>query len=291
MSNQTTFLFLALGDKFTYHLQTIFSLLSIAKFQRTNSQFLIYTDQPEQYKWLADTAIIHTIDQQVAQEWMGSSAYFYRIKIMAMLDAAQKYDGHLIFLDADTFVMQDLTPLTEQLTLGFSFLHIQEKLISDPKGTNDHKRMWKAISGKTINDIKMDESIRMWNSGIIALNTNDKLVLLEQVRSFNDRLCEMQVASRVKEQFAFSVILEKQSQLKIANNWILHYWGNKEEWHQKILDFLMPQLLAGKNPLEVAKSINPADWKKIPYHRHVSSLKKSVLAYYNPKKDRILTVE
>jgi len=151
--------------------------------------------------------------------------------------------------------------------------------------------MWRAIRNTTIDHIQMDKNIRMWNSGIIALNNQDKIKLLDAVLLFNDTLCDQKIVCRVKEQFAFSVILEKHGNLNVADAWILHYWGNKEEWHQKIIAFMMPLLLSATHPQEVAALINIAEWKKIPYHRHISSLKRRLLKFCANKKDRILNIE
>lgn len=291
MGLNTTFMYVALGEKFTYHLQTIFSLLSIVKFKSDPTKYVVYTDHPEYYKWLSPLIEIREIDTPTFEKWIGPTQYFYRTKIKAMQDAASKDDGHLVFLDSDTMVIRDLTSLIEQLSAGKNFLHVKEMLMSDRHITNEHKRMWKIIQKTEINHILMDESIRMWNSGIIALNHQDKINLLDEVLLFNDTLCEQNIVCRVKEQFAFSVVLEKHGNLKVADAWILHYWGNKEEWHQKILAYICPQLLAGMTPEEVASSIDLKEWTKIPYHRHVSSFKKQLLKFSANKKDRILTIE
>jgi hypothetical protein len=208
-----------------------------------------------------------------------------------MQDAALKDDGHLIFLDSDTMAIRDLSSLVDQLSAGHNFLHLKEMFMTDKHITNEHKRMWKIIRGTTINTIFMDETIQMWNSGIIALNKQDKIKLLDDVLLFNDTLCEQNIVCRVKEQFAFSVVLEKHGNLKVADSWILHYWGNKEEWHQRILEFITPHLLSANKPDEVASLIDTASWIKIPYHRHVSSLKKRLLKVCITKKDRVLIIE
>ncbi|CDS91764.1 hypothetical protein MUK51_00385 [Sphingobacterium faecium] len=291
MNLKTTFIYIALGEKFAYHLQTIFSLLSLVKFRSEATKYIIYTDHPEYYKWLSALIEIRNIHIATFENWIGPTQYFYRTKIKAMQDAALKDDGHLIFLDSDTMAIGPLDQLIAQLSSGHNFLHLKERFLSDKQITNDHKRMWKIIGGTKINNILMDDTIRMWNSGIIALNQQDKIKLLDDVLLFNDTLCNQNIVCRVKEQFAFSVVLEKHGNLNVADSWILHYWGNKEEWHQKILDFLMPLLLAAHKPEDVADLIDTEEWIKTPYHRHISSFKKRLLKFCINKKDRTLTIE
>ena len=62
----------------------------------------------------------------------------------------------------------------------------------------------------------------MYNAGVIGLDSTDAS-LLEDVLKLTDQLCE-QSDLHVLEQFAFSYILARKTQLQEADDLVFHYW-------------------------------------------------------------------
>ncbi len=278
-STKATFIVLSFGENQVYHLQAHMALLSAKKFSSEKIQFVVYTDSPQFYRWL-DFALVREVSRERVVEWIDKYDYFYRVKIMAMIDAAKKDDHHLIYIDTDVIINQNLESLIVSLSAGNSHMHCNEGLLVEDHAV-DKKDMWERVKNKKYANILIDEKTCMWNSGLIALNSKEKLQLLNKTLEVNDQFCIDGIECRVKEQFAFGVVLNGTSKLKEAREWAIHYWGNKEEWSEKISTFLSRELLKGHTALEAANEIDIKSWEKLPINRHQRSWNKKFHKWAN----------
>lgn len=276
----TTYVLISFGENLDFHSQANFCFLTLKKFAQTNSKFVIYTDHPEFYKWVNSFVEIRAIQKSQIQEWIGEYGYFYRVKLKVLLDASERYDGHLVYLDSDTIVTKDLNEMSLKLNEGFSLMHLKENILSQDKAS-DKKAMWNKIKGQSYAQIVIDNTTAMWNSGVIALPQESKLELLSKSLIINDQLCVEGIECRVKEQFAIGIVLENTKKLIEARKWIIHYWGNKEEWNLKINLFFSKENQFSLSAESAVDRINISDWTLIPINRTKTSMGKRLIRYSN----------
>lgn len=255
----TTFLYIAFGDNLTNHTMGNFSLLTMKRFAPPNSKFVIYTDRVDSYRWL-DFVEIRQLDERILADWHGPHNFVWRVKIMAMLDSANKDKGHLVYLDTDTFALESLSPMIAELEKGRCMMHERESLLSEDRAKNK-MLMWKQTQNKTFGGVTITAQTAMWNAGVIALSANNKLELLNKALASVDEMCEQNVERWLIEQLSVSLVLANSNNLMSAEKWIAHYWGNKDGMLRNIqilFSQILQQMIA---PQEAAKLIDIAVWK------------------------------
>lgn len=269
----TTYVLISFGENLDFHSQANFCFLTLKKFAASNSRFVIYTDHPEFYQWVSSFVEIRTIQKKQIQEWIGKYNYFYRVKLKVLLDVCQKDQGHIIYLDSDTISVRSLTEMIQKLDAGFSFMHLKENLLFEDTA-KDKKDMWERTKTRSYSGILINEKTPMWNSGVIAIPEKDKVALLTKALEINDQLCEEGVECRVKEQFAIGVVLENTGRVLESRQWILHYWGNKDEWNLTINNYFSKLHQCGVSALSAVKLVEIQDWVKLPINRAKTSIGK-----------------
>lgn len=256
----TVFLFFAFGANLTNHSMAYFSILTLKKFAPANSKYVMYTDRPDFYKYLSPIVETRLLDEKTLKDWHGPHNFVWRVKIMAMLDSAQKDRGHLVYLDTDTFALESLTPMIEKLQNGANMMHESESLLSEDRAKNK-MLMWKQTQNKTFGGMTITSQTAMWNAGVVALNAKDKLELLNKALQSTDEMCEQKVERWLIEQLSISLSLASSKTLIPAAPWMAHYWGNKDGMLRNIQIFLTQLLQQSINPLDALNLINISEWK------------------------------
>ena len=257
----TTFLFLAFGTNTTNHAMANFSIVSLKKFAPANSTFIIYTDKPEYYQYLAAIAETRILDEAKLADWQGKHKFLWRIKIMAMLDSAQKDPGHLVYVDTDTFALGDLSPMITKLEQGSCFMHVKESLLSNDKAKNK-KLMWQQAQNKKFGGMLVDQNSAMWNAGVVAINAENKTALLTKALMSTDEMCEQNVERWLIEQFSLSQALSSTGKIERCDQWIAHYWGTKDLVIQNIHLLFSQTLLQKTSVAGLVNSIDFPAWKE-----------------------------
>ena len=258
----TTFLYLAFGLNTTNHTMTYFSFLTLKKLAPANSHFVIYTDTPEYYKALAPHLETRLLSEATLNEWRGKHNFLWRIKIMAMLDSAQKDPGHLIYLDTDTFALENMTSMIQQLEAGTCLMHVRESLLSEDKAKNK-VLMWNQTQNKTFGGMLVHSQSAMWNAGVVAMSADSKISLLTKALQSTDEMCEQNVEQWLIEQFSLSQALSSTGKIEACDKWIAHYWGYKKEFIQKIDSLLSTAFQKKLSLAEIENQIDINEWKKI----------------------------
>lgn len=256
----TTFLFFAFGPNVNNHALAAFSILTLKKYAPANSHYVMYTDRPDFYKYLSLIMETRLLDEKTLKDWHGPYNFVWRVKIMAMLDSAQRDVGHLVYLDTDTFALQSLVPMIEKLENGSCMMHEKESLLSEDKAKNK-MLMWKQTQNKKFGGMIINAQTAMWNAGVIALNSKIKIELLTKALKSTDEMCEQKVERWLIEQLSVSLALASSDKLIPADSWIAHYWGNKDGMLRNIQIFLSQQLLQSIDPVAAASLINISEWK------------------------------
>ncbi len=293
-------LYIVFGTKERYHYEAIFSILSFLAKNKGIEHIFVYTDAPNFYKCLDTKITIKKIDAFVQNDWKGKHNYFFRTKIKAIEDLHTAFPSKpLVYLDADTFLYKDrldflFTSLTadEQHTYK-AFMHKKESLLSEGKSSKERK-MWKRFSGKTFGGITIHASHAMWNAGFIALPVAKRKDAIELALNICDDLCEnMSTAnfrSHTLEQFAFSVALQEnyKSDLLPVEDFVGHYWCNKDEWDLLIRDYLALAYVEQKTPEDMTNELAHFNFNQLPIQRRAKNIRiklTRLIRSYFPDKD------
>jgi len=152
MSNMpVTIMLLSFGDNLDYHSQANFCIMTAKKFAPKGTRFVVYTDRPNFYQWakrLGDFLEVRHTPKSLLNDWEGEYKFFWRLKIMAMLDCARNYPGHLLYVDSDTIFTKPLDEMIEELSMNKSFMHLKENTLATDRA-KDKLQMWHQTKFRT----------------------------------------------------------------------------------------------------------------------------------------------
>jgi len=235
MNQQTSgnhLLYLAHGGP-EFKNEALSSILSYIHLKRqthtAQATILVYTDEAEYFQQiLGAVPNIKYIELPVAQlrAWYGAINFVHRVKIELILHAVTNYGGNVLYLDSDTYFVQDELPLFEAMNRGQHIMHVQESVLSQSK-VPLHQAMylflrthpapeWGSLSSSTV----------MYNAGVVGISKKD-IPLLHKTLQLVDILYQ-QCPSHVVEQFAFSFHLQQARPVTEAISSVLHYWHMKD---------------------------------------------------------------
>lgn len=229
---------LTFGNDLKNHYQATFAILSYLKSSHIQ-HVCVVTDRPQYYQYFGDRVTLLDCRGSIMEEWRGEYDFFWRIKMKAIEAAVLLHPNqNILYVDSDTFLVNSLSALNQQLNLNISFMHTLEGQLNT-LGSKTEQQMWRSLQGQTFHNITINEQTEMWNAGVIALPANQARALVTTAIELCDALCQTKCTRRLIEQFAFSLALKHHSTLKSAEKDILHYWGNKEQWNKQIVEFFM----------------------------------------------------
>lgn len=255
--------YLVFGDNLDNYQQVYFSIYTAFVHKTDDDKIIVVVENASLFQSFGDKIEVIEVTKEQIKEWISIHEYLFRIKIKALQLVAFKYPTeHLLFLDGDTFIGQNLSFLKKGMDEGKNFMHLNEGKLS---GLTDksQKRMWKTLKDKTFCDIKIDVNTCMWNSGVIGISS-ENLNALDLCLKLNDQMIETGVVRRVIEQFAFSIALSTGNELKSSDHIVGHYWGNKEQWNLIISNFLKECFMKDYSFEQIISKIQEMDLRQYP---------------------------
>jgi hypothetical protein len=248
------------------YLRAVYCLLSLSAWleeDAANPGIVIYTDNPGFFQtYLGDLQIEYFfLSPRQILEMQAGTNFIHRIKV-AVIDLTFKRfpDQEVIFIDSDTFFTADPMELFNGLNSSTSFMHKREYNFKDglelynsfkqemyPKAFIDY------ISGREFYiDGKaeiFDINDYSWNSGVLGLH-KDFGIYMPDVMRLTD---EFYANSKwfISEQLAFSLILQRRTKIRSAENFIFHYWGKR----QKILVDVLLEKLFEEHAADLTKKV------------------------------------
>ena len=91
----------------------------------------------------------------------------------------------------------------------------------------------------------------MWNSGVLAVPSADR-GLLDEALALYDTLGAAGLRHFATEQLVEGVVLGRTGRLKPAEDWFVHYWGNKPGYDAEIARRLADAFIEGMLVKEAA---------------------------------------
>lgn len=279
--------YLVFGKSIDNYQQVYFSIYTALLHKEDTDRIIVLAEDPSLFEHFGDRIEVIAITREQIKEWTSKYDYLFRIKIKGLQLVASKYpNNHLLFLDGDTFIYQDLSILKRGMDVGESFLHLNEGEISKMRDKSQ-KRMWSTLKNKTFCEILVNENTCMWNSGVIGI-AKENLGALDLCLNLNDEMLDTGVVRRVIEQFAFSLALTKVSPLKPADHIVGHYWGNKEEWNKIIEDFLLRNFMKNSTLETILDEVSKMPLREYPiWTRHSNTqrkLKRFIDSFYKDRR-------
>ncbi|MDB5232892.1 MAG: hypothetical protein JWN76_3697 [Chitinophagaceae bacterium] len=285
-------LYITFGDRVDVHTQAIFSICSFLRQKEHIETITVFTDVPSFYNHVKDRVNLVYINPEQLEDWKGPHHFFWRIKIKAIQQFAKEFAGKpVMYLDTDTFLYGSIQVLSTELNQGKAMMHLDEGDIAKGKAKTE-KNMWRGLADKNFAGINFTKPFHMWNAGLVASpNTKNGEEFLLALK-LCDELCETNMRRRLIEQFALSVSLHQTYGLKSADNYIAHYWGNKEEWNKAIEEFLLTGFLKNLTVEELAEAFRYFNTHAIPIIKKQKNTKarldRIVSSFFPPKEIRYL---
>lgn len=271
---------LAFGDNLLYHIQAYFCILSLLKYRDEEDTITLYTDAPKYYNRFKGYATVIELTDSMITEWMKDYDYLFRVKLKVMEDSAKKHpDNHLVFIDCDTVVTSPLSNIKALLDKGKGIMYNDEGHPSKMKGAS--LAMWKALKGKTIEGCVISEKHNVWNSGVVGIPHTKVDHVIGLAIQVCDYILETGVKCFTAEQYALSVAMKEYCKIVPVEKYIIHYWGNKDEWTSLIITFICNSFLKDKSVDQEVKALAKVDVDDLPLRVKKSHTLQMILKVMN----------
>lgn len=228
----------------TEYFRAIFCILSFvawSKDYRETTRIIVYTDKPESFSPYLNVidVVYHLLTPKILDEMLDNTNFFHRRKV-AVIDLTFKEFplNDLLFIDSDTFFIADPKSILTGFEQGKSFMHKREynfkeglKLFTSFNQAEYPEAFLRFISGREfkiggITEVFTDSDYS-WNSGVLGLN-KEFSKFMPDVFSLTD---QFYANSKwfICEQLAFSLVLQKRTEIRSTDTIVLHYWGNRQK--------------------------------------------------------------
>lgn len=219
-----TFVYLAHSQE-RFRRQTAFSILSLLEYL-VGSDFeyriAVYTDEPAFFQKLE----VDTVEVSAARllDWKGEIDFVHRSKICVMLDAAERYEGKIMFLDSDNCLFQNPTDFLQNWDENTVIMEKLEYELQSPADLvgKKYKRFFKKTD--SFAGYKVDMTQQCWNSGIIGLPETAQKQLPEVLKVCDEM--HKQFNKHLSEQMAFSIVMSKHFQVVPFKDYTYHWFGH-----------------------------------------------------------------
>lgn len=237
--------FLSYGSSSEYFraIYCVLSLSAWAEQKVENLRLIIYTDQPGFFRtYLSGFTVIYvTLSPEMLTDMLASTGFVHRRKV-AVIDLTFKNypDKDLVFIDSDTFFTNEPDLLFDPIQEGQSLMHKREYKLNEGLelfrsfGQGQYPEAFiNYISGREFlirgRSMVFNGDDYSHNSGVVGLPKSFASYMKD---IFN--LTDAFYANSkwfVSEQMAFSLILQRTTNIVSAEGILLHYWGA----HQKLV--------------------------------------------------------
>jgi len=270
-------LYLVFGNRISDHIQAHLSIRSFLRHVDDKDSIFVITNKPKFYERFKGVTPIGVTDKTL-REWEGSKHFFWRVKIKAIEYIAKKYpDQHLLYLDSDTVLTSGLSEIKNLLDKGKGLMHKDEG--HPGKMKTKSLRMWKQVCGNTYGGVTIGEKHNMWNAGVVAIPAPKLQEVISLALTLCDGIVEENVERVVIEQWSLSIALYETTSLVPAEQWIAHYWGNKEQWLDVATKFFLESYMAGRTIEEDMKEIDNLPIKDLPIHIKKSNTQRRLVRF------------
>jgi len=237
-------LYCAFGDQ-RYINEAIYSILSLfdtLKNCKSNINIVVFSDNTNSFKSVFSenhNVVFEYIPDTLLKEWLNGTGYMPRLKIKALQHFFNKYKDHVIFIDTDTLILDNIDFLFQKINEKQIIMHSKspaidnvlskcEKLDQNSLTINVRKRL-KLYGDIKENGFVSDGHIKYeiptnfspHNSGVIGMNYGYEY-LLNDVLKLSD-IIYSKYNFRCAEEFAFTSIAQRVREITLCEDTIYHY--------------------------------------------------------------------
>jgi len=230
--NCAQLLYLACGSR-SLQIQALYAAYSAVAYKSgVNLAIHVFSDSPASFRVLENQICVHAVTPAQVKSWRGPGKYAYRMKIAALSELSSRFsESPILFVDSDTFFIDELGKVLSRIDSRHAVLHRKEyPVLTCPTGQLQRfrRRMGKFRFRGSFVDLNAD----MWNSGVIGLHPS-QFHLLNTVLAFIDAISP-KYNKQLVEQYAVSYFLQKNVEVRAADDCVFHYWQQKEEYQSAI---------------------------------------------------------
>ncbi len=280
-------LYLVFGENQQNHAQAYFSICSFLGQMDAHDRVYVMTDAPDFYERLNGKIEIITINKTQLDDWQGKHQFFWRAKIKAIEHICRLHpDEAILYSDTDTFLYSDIKILKSDLENPV--MHLNEGALSQLKSKTE-KLMWQQVGNKVFGGVLIQPHHAMWNAGVVGVPAHKGLEICQLALDICDDMLVANVTRRLIEQFALGVALSENGDMKPAENYIGHYWSNKEEWSVAIQRFIINSSLKNNSLKVDIQDIKQFDFSKIAILKRIPNTQrrlKKLIEKWFPSEDK-----
>jgi len=267
---------LAYGDAAAIYRQSLMLLVSLVAYAPEPSEIVVVTDHPERFVWFGTRIEIDYLDAARLGQWRGPNPFSMRHKLELARASIVSERKEIVLLDADVLARRPLGPFVERLRAGDLFMHKREYVLSETRRVGN-KKLWNELKKRGFRD---DDG--MWNSGVLAIPSGDRELLDASLKMYDD-LGADGVRHFATEQLVEGVVLGRTGRLKPAEDWFIHYWGNKSGYDAEISKALADAFIDGlsvkeaaaryrEHPIDLPPEVRPTPLEKLLKKIDVTSI-------------------
>jgi hypothetical protein len=213
---------------------TVLSYYSHSKLPLDKTKVILFTDNPNYFSAYLEGLPIHYVLLTAGKirAMRGAIDFLHRMKIAIIEEAFMLTNEGLLYADSDTFFTADPTPLMEQVTAGRSFMHEWEYRFEElstwplPMGVT-FRDFLSLIESKSFRLSSGEELIVTpkhvsWNAGVMMFHSSHAR-FIPDVYALTDQFYPLSL-NHASEQYAFSTLLQNQTEVLPCDSVIYHYW-------------------------------------------------------------------
>lgn len=275
-------------------------LITILSFYAHTSQAIptfLFTDNPDWFTAYLEGLPVRYIllTPEKIKTMRGEIDFLHRMKIALIEEAFQLSDDSLFYADSDTFFVGDPMKIYAQVSHNKSFMHLWEyrfehlKNMPLPGGATFRafvdlieRQLFELPDGSHLRVSVTDSS---WNAGVMVLHASHRQ-FIPLVYGLTDQFYPG-TKNHASEQYAFSIVLQKNTSLMPCEEVIYHYWYQVKK---KIVDVLFPDLVTGLKGLPLNQRLQKVKQlsSSLPkiFEKHVYTLKDNAVQCFNDNKYR-----
>lgn len=242
---------------------SIWSFYAYCSIPKEETIVILFTDSPDYFEpYLKELPIRYIVlTPEKLKQMRGEIDFIHRVKIAAIGEAFEYTADKLLYTDSDSFFISDPVPFLSTLSEKNTYMHMNEyefeemKLFKLPAAETFHSfydfvssRVFKLTDGTSI---RISPHQISWNAGVIILHHSHRR-LLADVYALTESFYPA-TQNHGCEQYAFSIILERETNVSACTEMVHHYWVLTKK---KIADkFLNSRITSAWVSLPLAKKI------------------------------------
>lgn len=203
---------------------------------------IFFKDMPVQYKPLTDEKL---------KLMRGSIDFLHRIKIAIIEEAFAHGGENLLYIDSDTFFIDNVNFIDDELAADRAFMHVREYRFDSlremklPAAKPFHAFLdlieSTSFFGRGGNIIPVSSQQYSWNAGVMAFHPSHRDILLD-VYALTEQFYP-KTENHASEQYAFSIVLQNNVALFPCDRACYHYWYRVKK---TIVDSILEDVLVPK---------------------------------------------